>query len=274
MKTKHKIYLASIIYFFINPFIRKKIHKRNGINWNLDLSEGIDLSIFLFGNSEKKINNTKHIFKQNKKITIIDIGANIGSVSLILAKIFNKSKIYSIEPTNYAYKKLIKNLNLNKDLKKNIIPKQLFITKKRKPKKVYSSWDFNSFKNKHPVHLGKLQKVKLKSHISLTNFIKKMKIKSLDFIKLDVDGYELDVLQSGEGFLRKFKPTIFLEIAPYLYPEHGYQCQTLINYIKKIGYSFYDDDLKKISNINSTIKNIATGSSRNFYLRDQKSKTL
>ena len=55
MKTKYKIRIAKIISFFLKPFFKKdKIHIRNKIKWSLDLNEGIDLSIFLFGTSEKK----------------------------------------------------------------------------------------------------------------------------------------------------------------------------------------------------------------------------
>ena len=94
MKTKYKIQIAKIISFFLIFFHKKnKIHTKNKIKWSLDLNEGIDLSIFLFGTSEKKINNLKQLFKSNEKLTMIDIGANVGSITLPLAKIFNKSKI-------------------------------------------------------------------------------------------------------------------------------------------------------------------------------------
>ncbi|MDC1220903.1 FkbM family methyltransferase [bacterium] len=133
MKTKNKIQIAKIISFFLTFFYKKnQIHTKNKIRWSLDLNEGIDLSIFLFGTSEKKINNLKQLFKLNEKLIIIDIGANVGSISLPLAKIFNKSKIFAIEPTNYAFKKLTKNLNLNKDLKKKyFIKSSIFIKKKQ-----------------------------------------------------------------------------------------------------------------------------------------------
>ena len=178
----------------------------------------------------------------------------------------NKSKIFAIEPTNYAFKKLTKNLNLNKNLKKNISLNQLFISKTNKPKKVWSSWNFDSDNNKHKQHLGTLHSIKKKSYISLNNFIKLKKIKKVDFIKLDVDGHELDVLKSGEKFLKDKKPVIFIEIAPYLYPEFGYKCSKLITYIKKLKYSFYSEELKKIADIDNYVKKITYGGSENFYL--------
>ena len=123
---------------------------RNKIKWNLNLNEGIDLSIFLFGNSEKKILNLSKLFsKRNDPLIIIDIGANIGSVSLILAKKFKDSKVYAIEPTNYAFNKLSTNLDLNDDLKDRVFLKQLFVSENKKPQKVWSSWNFEKSNNKH-----------------------------------------------------------------------------------------------------------------------------
>ena len=50
MKTKHKILLAKIIFFLISIIKKKKLVrvKKNNINWKLDLSEGIDLSVYIF----------------------------------------------------------------------------------------------------------------------------------------------------------------------------------------------------------------------------------
>ena len=142
----------------------------------------------------------------------------------------------------------------------------MFLSKIKKPKKVWSSWNFDDNKDKHKHHLGTLHSIKKRSYISLTKFISLKKIKKVNFIKLDVDGHELDVLKSGEKFFKTNKPVMFIEIAPYLYPEFGYSCLELITYIKKLKYSFYSEDLKKISNIYSYIENITHGRSENFYL--------
>ena len=90
MKTKNKIFIAKILSKLLTLFISKnQIVVRNNIKWCLDLDEGIDLSVFLFGTSESKISNLKKLLlKKDSSLTIIDIGANIGSVSLKLATIF------------------------------------------------------------------------------------------------------------------------------------------------------------------------------------------
>ena len=102
----------------------------------MNLNEGIDLSIFLFGKFENSILDVaKYLVK--KKIAIVDIGSNMGVHSLRLAKIFNTSNVYSIEPTDFAYNKLSKNVSLNKQIK-NIKTFQYFITSKNiKPKSLF-----------------------------------------------------------------------------------------------------------------------------------------
>ena len=268
MKTKYKIFIAKILSKLLTSFISKKqIVLRNNVKWNLDLDEGIDLSIYLFGTSERKISNLKKLLPiKDKALTIIDIGANIGSVSLGLARIFKHSKIFAIEPTNFAFNKILNNLKLNEDLEKRVFLRQLFITNSKKPDKVWSSWNFNTSNKKHQKHLGTLKEIKQDSYLKLDQFIKDENLNKVDFIKLDVDGYELDVLISGEDFLKKNKPIIFIEIAPYLYPEFGYSCQELIEFIQKLNYKFLDENIKEVANIFDQIDKIKDGGSKNFFL--------
>lgn len=268
LTTNQKILIAKVISKFLTIFLSKKQNVvRNGIRWNLDLNEGIDLSLYLFGSFENKIENLKKILpKKDKPLTFIDIGANIGSVSLVMAKMFNDLKIFAIEPTNYAFKKLTDNLNLNEDLKNKIHLRQLFISNQKKPKSVWSSWNFEKSNEKHQKHSGTLKEIKQDSFLKLDDFLKVENLKDVDFIKLDVDGYELDVLNSGEEFFKNNRPIIFIEIAPYLYPEFGYTVYELINFMKKFNYDFFDEDLNKISNIEKHVKNIKDGSDRNFFL--------
>jgi len=270
MKTKYKILIAKFIFIYFYLFFRKTkfICNKNNINYNLNLKEAIDLYIFIFGKFENEIVDTAQKLSLFKKKTIIDIGANIGAQTLQFANKFKDSKIYSIEPTNYAFKKLIKNLELNPSLYRRIIPFQLYINNDfYKPKKVHSSWSLTSNETKHKEHKGIGKSTSNSKSISLDKFILKNGITDVDFIKLDVDGPELKVLQSGKNFLLKKKPIIFMELAPYLYPEFGYSILDLINFLKKMDYNFYDiSPIKKIDHINNYINSIKHGSSKNIIL--------
>ena len=270
MNTKYKILIAKLIFFFFSLIFNKIkfICKKNNINYNLDLKEAIDLHIFIFGKFENEIADTAYKLNLFKKKIIIDIGANIGAQTLQLANQFKYSKVFSIEPTNYAYNKLIKNLELNVSLYKRIMPFQLYINNEfRKPKKIYSSWSLTSNNKNHKEHKGIRKSTSNSKNISLDRFIVKNNIKDVDFIKLDVDGSELKVLKSGKNFLLKKKPIIFMELAPYLYREFGYSATDLINFLKKMNYNFYEmRSIKKINEVNSYVNSIKIGSSKNIIL--------
>ena len=274
--TKQKIKIANTIFkiikFFFKVFNSKKDLnnfdvKRNGINWRLDLSEGIDLTIFLFGNSEKNLNNLKRLLPIEKKLTFIDIGANIGSTSINLANQFKNSKIYAFEPTYYAFDKFKVNLNLNNELKKRIFPINSLISNKSLKKNIYSSWKIDVTNNTevHKYHRG-TSKSFTENFVTLDEFVKKQQIINIDLIKIDVDGNEKHVIESSIKTLEKFKPIIFLELAPYLYKENNYEFKDLSNIFTKLGYSFYTSNLKKISDIYQYVLNINLGSSKNVYL--------
>ncbi len=134
MKTSIKIYITRILYYILIFFRVKKniLVSRKSIKWHLDIPESIDLSIFIFGSFQRSVVQSivNFIFKEKNKLkssfTIIDIGSNIGDKSLFLAKNlldrnFTNFDIFSIEPTNYAFKKQLRNINLNPKLKKKNI---------------------------------------------------------------------------------------------------------------------------------------------------------
>ena len=275
LSTSTKIYLATILSkLLIYLFQRKNfVISRNGIKYRIDLEEGVDLGIFLGVKNEKKLFNIKKFISQRQKFNIVDIGSNIGSVTLPLANTFKKSKVYSIEPTVYAFEKLKENINLNPNLKKRIKTFNYFISeKKNKIKFVHSSWKLNNNNKKHQIHRGILKKTFNKS-ISLDDLLKKNKI-PIKLIKIDVDGYELDVLKSAEKTLKKIKPIIYFELAPYLYKEIGYKFDDLLNYLKKLNYHFYNEDLKPVSNIKSISLKLTNKSMNFFLIHDSFKKAL
>ena len=68
--------------------------------------------------------------------------------------------------------------------------------------------------------------------------------------------------------LKKFKPPIIMELAPYLYKENGYDSKQLLDFILNINYSFYEmKTFKKIKNIYEFSNNINDGTSINVFLK-------
>tara|TARA_A100001015_G_C15016834_1_gene725922 strand:- start:1364 stop:2209 length:846 start_codon:yes stop_codon:yes gene_type:complete len=263
MKTLTKIKFAKFVFYLIKLFgiKQQRISKRNSINWCLDLSEAIDLSIFLTGSFQGDIVKSiiKLIIKKkfyNQKINIIDIGSNIGDKSLSLCQNLinqkiNNFKIYSIEPTEYAFQKQTQNLNLNPILKKKIqLSKFYVLNDKKKINKVYASWKLNTVSNDHKIHQGIFKNInKNTKNISLDKFIDKNKIKKLIILKIDTDGFEMEILKSCIKYIKKHNVIIFMEYAPYLIKEQGSNEKDFYNFVNKNGFFIYDLKFNPISSI-------------------------
>src|SRR6266702_564828 len=93
---------ATLLYFGVNP--RRRIRRR-GIYYDVDLREGIDLSLFLFGSFQRHVTDViKQLVAPDG--VVIDIGANIGTVTLTIAAYLAEGRIYAFEPTDFAFQKL------------------------------------------------------------------------------------------------------------------------------------------------------------------------
>ena len=88
--------------------------------------------------------------------------------------------------------------------------------------------------------------VKIKS---LDLFVEKLK--KVDFVKIDVEGFELDVILGNKTFFEKFRPKIWLEYNPELYHNSKYNITQLNDFIIENKYEVFS--LKKQKNINNIL---------------------
>jgi FkbM family methyltransferase len=285
IKTAQKIKIAQIVCSVvlslrkIRGLKNQTIVKRGGIWWDLDLTEGIDFSIYLLGGFEPR---TLKLYKKivNKGDIILDIGANIGSHTLPLALNTGKNgKVFAIEPTQYAVTKLRKNLNLNEDLSSNISVCQLMLVadeNEHLESGIYSSWPlFHDGKRIHPEHKGQLMGTEGAVALTLDKMVKQMHINTIDFIKLDVDGHEYSVLMGGKETLKASAPIILMEFAPYLFDAEGFE--KILVFLKELDYSLFDANTGNKLPLNQEYlrKIIPTGGSRNILLKpNQKNENM
>ena len=250
--TKIKIMLARILYLLTTAIVGKdkRIIKRNGILYEVDLSEGIDFSLFLFGNFQKHVIKNE-FFSLSKDSIIFDIGANVGTMTLPYAKSVPNGMVYAFEPTHYALAKLRNNLKLNPNLKKRVKIVNMFASKKTEPKpkiKAFSSWkvDDKKDKNKHPIHWGSPKSTSGVKSTTLDEFCNKNKIKRVDFIKIDTDGHEPEVLVGAKKMITKFRPAIVFEAAEYVLKEKKITSSFYLDFFQKLHYSLFDIQRKKM----------------------------
>ena len=255
LSTIQKINLAKVAYYLV-VVARRILGRssqnievtRSGIRWHLDLKEGIDFSIYILGGFEP---STLRLYNKLVKSgdVVLDIGANIGSHTLPLARLVGDiGHVYAFEPTDFAINKLHNNLNLNTNLIKRVTVCQAMLVSNENilvEKELFSSWPLVGDNKLHEKHKGQLMVTTGARAATLDNIVKEYNITRIDFIKLDVDGFEYSVLSGGEKTLKKFKPTILMELAPYLFKNQKNEFIQMIELYKKLGYFFYDANNRK-----------------------------
>ncbi|MCU0417479.1 MAG: FkbM family methyltransferase [Cytophagaceae bacterium] len=178
------------------------------VNWENPLVEPVTLS-----------QNTLDFFKQYIKEgdVVVDIGANIGHMSTVMSLIAGKSGVtLSFDPNPFVFEILVENSKLNLD-KTNIHPYNFAISD-TEDEFYYNSSEasFNNggiSKDKISVH-GKFSLEKKVKSVRLEDFIINNfpnDIHKLSFIKIDTEGYDIEILKSIADLLKKYKPTVITE---------------------------------------------------------------
>ncbi len=224
---------------------RRVLCRRRGVTWELDLSEGVDLAIFVFGRFERA---TSMAFTRLVRpgMTVFDIGANIGAHTLPLAGLVgSEGRVVAVEPTRWAFSKLARNAGLNPDLAGRIELLNAAIVDEpaRKPEHLHARWTLTSpgkgDARRHPVHLGILESAGEAVALTLDELTERAG--SPDLMKVDVDGYEYSVLGGGGKTLSEHRPRILIELCPYLHREPGRDFAALVSLLLDARYDLFDE---------------------------------
>lgn len=159
------------------------------------------------------------IFK-NKVINIFDVGANIGQSIDRFKKIFDENaNIYAFEPQKNCYDQLLNKFgNYNKVKAFNVLVSNecediVFNISSNKNNTQSSVYEYENTKYTQVNNLKMVKKeiIKKERIIKLDDFCNKYKINQIDFLKIDTQGSEVDVLKSAEQLILNKKIKI-LEI--------------------------------------------------------------
>jgi len=225
---------------FRNPRARVR---RGGIAWDLDLSEGIDLYLYLAGRFEWRLSRVLTRLVRPGD-TVLDVGANIGAHTLPLARAAGPAgRVIAYEPTSFAFQKLLANIALNPDLASRIVPVQAMLTGARSepvPPAVYSSWPLEAARDLHAEHRGRAMATDGARAITLDDHLRDLEVERVDLVKIDVDGFECSVLRGAKEALRRWRPVLVMEWAPYIHKASGHRLEECLSVVRDLGYSFHD----------------------------------
>ena len=212
-----KITRAGYFYFY------DKI-KRNGINLTnkktilgkydiqtLPNDEGISTELQIYGIHEPL---TTHLVLNEIKegMVCLDLGSNIGYYAIIESNIVGKSgKIFAIEPSPINFP--ILKTNLENQKMENYTANNIAIGEKDEEMEFIVSKKSNWSKirmNNEEINSGdEVIKIPVKT---LDLFVKENSIEKIDVLRMDVEGYEYNILKGAEKILEEYKPKLLIEV--------------------------------------------------------------
>ncbi len=174
----------------------------------------------------------KFLNKINSQTVFYDIGAYIGLYSLCAAryKIIPKS-IYCWEPDPFNFKRIQENINLNNA---DVIAFPVALGEKDAVMEMSTGAEGLGSSQSSLVRKGhKSVSVKV---VNGDAWIFRQKINLPTIIKIDVEGYEFNVLNGLKETIKKSHSDIFLEIHPIYLKRVGLNEECILNFLKNLNY--------------------------------------
>ena len=152
---------------------------------------------------------------------------------------------FAFEPTDFGVGKLRRNLSLNPELAGRVRVEQRFLVADRGdplPSVVPASWPVGEWHDDlHWGHLGKSKTLVEATAVTGDEFCAAEKISAISLVKIDVDGHEFGVLKGFQDSLRRLRPRILIEIAPFIYEGINVaEFDEFVRFLADLDYTFFD----------------------------------
>jgi FkbM family methyltransferase len=216
---------------------------------------GISRELALYGVHER--NSTAYVKKIiTPGMRILEVGANIGYYAMIESRLAGESgHLYAFEPSPFNIDLLRRNLELNNFRNYDIYPNAVGGKRGRAKFYVDSRSNLSGFIKREGAEYAGVVDVEM---VTLDDFLKDKKV---DFIRMDVEGYEREILKGAEnafrsGILPKY---FFIEVHSELLHKKSSSAEEIIRFMKGFGYeavkSFYRGGSKIVANSTEELLN-------------------
>lgn len=164
--------------------------------------------------------------------TFIDVGGHIGSTSIPYSKLF--SNVVAFEPNKKTHDFFLENINLNK------IPNITLYNKGVFHKNAYCKVIQHGGGNSGCFYIKECERDDADS-IEVVR-LDDMQLSNVDFLKIDTEGSELNVLEGAVDLISNNKPLIQVETNYCSSTYFGYEKEKIYDFFRQNNYKIFDDD--------------------------------
>jgi FkbM family methyltransferase len=222
-----------MLHKFINSLLIPKYVIVDGHKIFIDKDDSLNLAV---GSNYKPMESKVLEEEVKTNNTVLDIGANIGDDTLLLAKIVgSKGKIYAFEPDPENFKLLQKNIKTNKY--RNVVCINKAVSDKDGKIKLFLS---ENNKADHRIYGSEFDRKHIKVNMVSIDSYFKNKNQKIDVIKIDIQGAEMLAFEGMKNTLRRNKyPKILCEFWPIGLRRCGSSAGLYLKFLRKLGYTIY-----------------------------------
>ncbi len=173
-------------------------------------------------------------------MTVLDIGAHHGFYSLLSSSIVGPSgRVFSFEPSPRERKALLRHVRINSC--SNIFVQPFAVGAENKQADLHlvdaSVSGCNSLRQ--PAILSDASSVSVQV-VRLDDWVASQRLSCVDFMKLDVEGAELEVLKGAPSLLTTAKrPVILVEVYDIRTQPWGYRAREIVGFLNLLGYRWF-----------------------------------
>jgi len=154
--------------------------------------------------------DAKEFLHSDDSKVILDCGANIGIFSLWAHYLSSESQIYSFEPTKSTFEILEKNIKIN-NLDGCILNYNMAVGNRIDRIQLRSGKDSIGADNSlidSGLQISDKITIQNVQMVTLDNFVQENNLPRVDFIKIDTEGYEKQIIQGASETIKRFSPVI------------------------------------------------------------------
>ena len=207
-----------------------RICTRGGIRYSLDISDYMQYCIY-FG-IEIEPRDTLYGLVRNGT-TVIDVGTNIGETLLNFAHTNRDGRNIGFEPVPHLYEKAKNNIELNEFANIELVNKGLSSVEET------LSFYETSENNTGGTFLTRddnTDSIRSVQAVRLNDFAEQNQLENISLIKIDVEGFEMEVLKGASEVLKRWEPTLFVEIDDNFLARQQSSATAVFDFLVSHGY--------------------------------------
>jgi FkbM family methyltransferase len=212
-----------------------------------------------------------------------DVGANIGFYSVIASRLVGcAGAVHAFEPIRSIYDQLLRNLSLN--CADNVRANHIAVAERCDELDLFVNRE-SALTSLGRTARGQVVSVERVSSISLDEYADQHEVASLNFLKIDVEGFEGHVLRGGNRLIeRSNELTVLCELAEKNFKPLNLSVDDVIAWVREHGYEVWEIDrvsnsvvkleMRRLSETNQNFVFVRPGSTSQSFLMKMMGRSL